>query len=299
MSLKYTLLKPILRTVKPKRAALSREDWIRQARKIQSHFHYELPHIPGYDVREEMVSNTRCIIFSMQGSAHKKAIAYYAGGGYIRYQLPNTKSIRHYIDGTGCDLWLPFYPLFPDGTMFDAVTSAYAVHKRMLELYPPKCIKLLGFSAGANIIMGLGKHIIKMQNALPMPGLIVAVSGCNMYITASSRQRMEKLDKTDVLFPGNQMELFKPIFDPDGTLSRYITGCAAEDDYTGFPRTVLVYGGDEVMSGEAPEFEKAFRRCGVTDFEIHIEPNTFHAYPAFTFTAEGRRGEKQMIEYLK
>lgn len=299
MSLIYTLLKPMLRAVKPKRAALSREEWVRQARKIQSRFHYEPPKIPGYDVREETVGDTRCVIFSKQSSKHRKAIAYYVGGGYIRYQLPNKKSIKHYIDETGCDMWIPFYPLFPDGTMLDAVEAAYEVHRRMIRTYEPKSIRLYGLSAGANIIVGLGKHIIQKDNELPMPGLIVAVSGCNMYIAEDSRKRMDLLDKTDVLFPGDQMKLFKPIFDPSGTLPRYIAGCAAEDDYTGFPRTVLVYGGDEVMSGEAPEFEKAFLRCGMTDYEIHIEPNTFHAYPAFTFTPEGRRGEMQTIKYLK
>lgn len=101
------------------------------------------------------------------------------------------------------------------------------------------------------------------------------------------------------MFPGNQMELFKPIFDPDRTVPKYIVGCAAQDDYTGFPRTVLVYGGDEVMSGETPEYEETFKRCGVQDYEIHIEPHTFHGYPMFTFTPEGRRGERQIIEYLK
>ena len=29
------------------------------------------------------------------------------------------------------------------------------------------------------------------------------------------------------------------------------------------------------------------------------EPDTFHAYPAFTFTPEGRKGEQQVIDYIK
>ena len=35
------------------------------------------------------------------------------------------------------------------------------------------------------------------------------------------------------------------------------------------------------------------------DYSIHIEPDTFHAYPAFTFTPEGRKGEQQVIDYIK
>ena len=35
------------------------------------------------------------------------------------------------------------------------------------------------------------------------------------------------------------------------------------------------------------------------DYRIHIEPDTFHAYPVFTFTPEGRKGEQQVIDYIK
>ena len=40
-------------------------------------------------------------------------------------------------------------------------------------------------------------------------------------------------------------------------------------------------------------------------YELHrkmlqtYEPDTFHAYPAFTFTPEGRKGEQQVIDYIK
>ncbi len=34
-------------------------------------------------------------------------------------------------------------------------------------------------------------------------------------------------------------------------------------------------------------YEQAFLRCRMRDFQIHIEPSAFHAYPFFTFTPEG------------
>ena len=30
-----------------------------------------------------------------------------------------------------------------------------------------------------------------------------------------------------------------------------------------------------------------------------FKPDTFHAYPAFTFTPEGQKGEQQVIDYIK
>ncbi len=49
----------------------------------------------------------------------------------------------------------------------------------------------------------------------------------------------------------------------------------------------------------APDFEAAFQRCKMKDYEIHIEPDTFHAYLVFTFTPEGRKGEQQVISYIR
>jgi len=299
MSLIYSVLKPVLRTAKQKRISMTRNDWIIQARKIQSDFSFVLPEISGCEVHEIIISGCRCAVISRPENHRQKAVVYYAGGGYIRYQLPNVKSIRHYIRETGADMWIPLYPLFPDNTMFDAVKAGYALHQTMLEIYSAENIAWLGFSAGANLIMGLGRYLVQKNYELPMPDSIISVSGCNLHISEESRKRMEQLGQKDVIFPPNQMELFKPIFDPDGTLPHYITGCASKDDYTGFPRTVLIYGGDEIFSAEAPEYEKAFCRCGVKNYKIHIEPDAFHAYPAFTFTPEGKKGENQMIEYLK
>ena len=299
MSLIYSVLKPVLRIAKPKRASMTRNDWIIQARKMQSNFSFVLPEISGYEAHEIMCEGCRCAVISRPENHHQKAVVYYAGGGYIRYQLPNVKSIRHYIKETGMDMWIPLYPLFPDNTMFDAVKFGYALHQKMLETYPAENIAWLGFSAGANLIMGLGRYLVHKNYELPMPDIIISVSGCNLHISEESRKRMEQLEQKDVIFPKNQMELFKPIFDPDGTLPYFITGCASKDDYTRFPKTILIYGGDEIFSAEAPEYEKAFRRCGVRDYKIHIEPNAFHAYPVFTFTPEGKKGENQIIEYLK
>jgi hypothetical protein len=36
-------------------------------------------------------------------------------------------------------------------------------------------------------------------------------------------------------------------------------------------------------------------RCGVKDYEIKIKPGMFHAWPVFTFTQEGREGEREII----
>ncbi|MBQ9609470.1 MAG: alpha/beta hydrolase [Lachnospiraceae bacterium] len=271
---------------------MTKEDFIGQAEKIQMRSH-TFPEITGYEKQDHMIAGCRCIVYSKTGSDHSKAIVYYAGGGYIRYQLPNKKSIRHYIDQTGCDLWIPLYPLYPEKDMYDGVKFGYELHRKMIEIYAPEKIVWLGYSAGAVLVMGLGRHIIHENNELPMPSVIVAFSVFNLYTSPESFERMSALKEKDVVMGGELQKQFKEFYDPDGTIPKHIAGCAANDDYSKFPPILLGFGGDEMMSGDAPDFEAAFRRCGVDDYRIHIEPDIFHAYPVFTFTPEGRKGEEQ------
>ena len=298
MSAIYSLLKPFLRKTTAKKSAMTGEDFVRQAENIQKRS-YSFPEISGYEKQEITAAECRCVVYSKHDSDHSRAIVYYAGGGYIRYQFPNKNSIRHYIDETGCDLWIPFYPLYPRNDMYDGVRFGYELHRKMLEKYAPEKIVWLGFSAGAVLIMGLGRHIAHEKFELPMPGAIVAFSVFNLYTSPESLERMNALKDKDVVMGGELQKQFREFYDPDGAVPKHIAGCAAEDDYSGFPPTLLGFGGDEMMSGDAPDFEAAFRRCGMKDYKIHIEPDTFHSYPVFTFTPEGRRGERQVIDYIK
>ncbi|MBR2284890.1 MAG: alpha/beta hydrolase fold domain-containing protein [Ruminococcus sp.] len=298
MSFIYSVLKPILRIAAAKKQTMTREDFIRQAKKVQKR-QYKLPDIKGYEKQEQMIGGYRCIIYAKQGSEHKIAIVYYAGGGYIRYQLPNSKSIQNYIDQTGCDLWIPLYPIYLEHDMNDGVRFGYVLHQKMLERYSPKQIAWLGYSAGAVLVMGLGRHIVHEDYELPMPGVIVAFSVFNLYTSQESLERMNLLKGRDVVMGGELQKQFREFYDPDSTIPKHIAGCAAEDNYTGFPPILLGFGGDEMMSGDAPDYEAAFKRCNVKDYKIHIEPDTFHAYPVFTFTPEGKRGEQQVIRYIR
>ena len=298
MSLLYSILKPVLRKTAVKKADMTRADFVRQAERVQKR-DYKLPKIKGYEKQDHTIAGCRCIVYSKQDSDHNKAIVYYAGGGYIRYQLPNQKSIRNYIDKTGCDLWIPMYPLYPACDMYDGVKFGYELHGKMLESYAPEKIVWLGYSAGAVLVMGLGRHIAQENYELPMPGAIVAFSVFNLYTSPESLERMNALKEKDVVMGGELQKQFREFYDPAGAVPKHIAGCAAEDDYSMFPPTLLGFGGDEMMSGDAPDFEAAFQRCNMKDYEIHIEPDTFHAYPVFTFTPEGRKGEQQVISYIR
>jgi acetyl esterase/lipase len=110
---------------------------------------------------------------------------------------------------------------------------------------------------------------------------------------------MCEIEQRDIMMHADDMRRFEKFYNHDGTVPPHLLGNAAEDDYTGFPKIRMYFGGDEIFAAEAPEYEKAFRRCGVKDFNVHVEPGLFHAYPFFAFVKEGKRGEDELIALLR
>lgn len=301
MSFLYCILKPIVRKLVKTRVNqnLSYESFVQTSHKMQEKFVFKLPTKHGYEFHDENIGGFHCIVGHKIGMDTKRALTYFVGGGERRWQIPSTKSIISYINNTKRDIWIPLYPLYPDYNVLDEVNMLCEVHQKMLEKYAAKDIAWLGFSAGADLIMATGRHIIQLGNPLPMPELMIPVSCCNLVLSDESYARMEEIEKRDIMMSASVMKAFPEYYNPDHKYPKYLWGCAAEDNYSGFPKIVMFFGGDEIFAAEAEEYEKAFRRCKVKDYTIHVEPGMFHAYPMFTFLKEGKKGESDLMEYLK
>lgn len=301
MSILYSILKPVVRKLVKNGTHMEEnyEDFVRTSYEIQAKFKFKLPSRKGYEFRDEIIDGCHCIIGHKTGSNTKRALVYLVGGGERRYQLPGVRAMIRYINETDRDLWIPLYPLYPDYDFLDEVEMICDMHVRMLKDYAAGDIAWLGFSAGADLIMSAGRYIIRQGNRLPMPGLMIPVSCCNLAISEESYGRMQEIEKRDIMMYARFMKIFPDFYNHDNKLPGYLLGCAATDDYTGFPRIIMYFGGDEIFAAEAPEYEKAFIRCGVRDYTIHVEPGLFHAYPMFTFIKEGKKGEDEIIGYLK
>jgi acetyl esterase/lipase len=128
---------------------------------------------------------------------------------------------------------------------------------------------------------------------------MIPVSPCNLVVGEESFARMQEIERRDITMRADDMRRFEKFFNHDGATPAHLQGNAAEDDYTGFPKIRMYFGGDEIFAAEAPEYEKAFLRCGVKNFRVHVEPGLFHAYPFFSFVKEGKRGEDELIALLR
>lgn len=300
MSVLYSILKPIIRkAVKGNLHQETYEEFVQVSRKLQAKFKFRLPQKKGYEFRDEIIDGYHCIVGHKSGSDTKKALLYLVGGANRRYQLPKVSTMVRYIEETDRDLWLPLYPLYPDHNCLDVTEMVCHTYNRMLQDYKAEDIAWLGFSSGANNILSAGRHIVKKSYDLPMPGLMIAVSCNNVLLSEESYERMKKIEKRDIMMYADSTKAWTDYYNHDGSVPSYLLGCAATDDYTGFPKIIMYFGGDEIFAAEAPDYEKTFERCGVKDYTIHVEPGMFHAYPFFTFVKEGKHGEDEIIDRLK
>ena len=301
MSLLYSIMKPIVRHKKKGRVhrAQTWEAFAQRGREMQAKFRFELPKIKGFEFRDEQIDGYHCIVGRKAGAKPTRALMYFFGGGLVRWAMPQTSSIKRYIEETDRELWLPYYPLYPDHDVTEEIAMLSDVYARMLAQYPAEKIAWLGFSSGADLALTIGRDFIKHGQPLPMPQMMIAVSPCNLTISDESYRRMEDIEKRDIAMCAAETKTFLPLYDRFHQAAPHIWGNAATDDYTGFPKMVLIFGGDEIFAGEAPAYEAAFRRCGVKDAVVHVEPGLFHGYPMFTFVKEGKLGEDYVIGYLK
>ena len=298
MSVLYSILKPIVRKAVKGSSVhqeASYEEFKEASYAIQRKFSFALPQIRGLEFRDEQLDGFHIIVGKVAGTNPERAIVYFPGGGSRRWQLPYKRSMKNYIRETGAELWILLYPLLPDYDLLEETEFTIRVHEKMLKRFRPENIVWLGFSGGADVLFQAGRYIVKKALDLPMPGMMIPVSCSGLLMSDEAKERMKEIDLRDPILHWDMFETMVRYYNPKGDLPQYILGKADEDDYTGFPKVIMYFAGDEVFAGIAPDYEKSFIRCGVKDYKIKIREGMFHAWPVFTFVKEGREGEREII----
>lgn len=302
MSLLYSILKPVVRKV-VKDSSLHREQSYEEFKKasyeVQRKFRFSLPSIKEFEFHDEPLDGFHVIIGKQKGTDPDRAIVYFPGGGSRKWQLPYRSSLRNYIRDTSSELWIPLFPLLPDYDLLDETEFIIKLHRKMLERFCADKIVWLGFSGGGDVLLQTGRHIVKEEIDIPMPSMMIAVSASGLLVSEEAKKRMKEIDPRDPLLHWDMFDTMIRYYDPDGNLPKHILGKADEDDYTGFPKVIMYFAGDEVFAGIAPDYEKSFIRCHLKDYEIKVREGMFHAWPVFTFLKEGREGEREIIEDIR
>ena len=181
------------------------------------------------------------------------------GGGFHVDSGSLTESIP-IANLTGTKVISVLYRMAPEHPFPAAVDDTIAVYKEMLKTYKPKNIGIYGTSAGAILTAEVTAKI--KQLGLPMPGATGVFSGMGDFARAGDSTAMYALN-------GLSGYLAPPKAGP--TNNEYVGSTDPKDpilspvygDLTGFPPTLFITSGRDLLLSGTTILHRAYLRAGV------------------------------------
>ncbi len=250
-----------------------------------------------FDVRSAQ-GTTYYRIHSQHPVGHR-VILYFFGGGYC---LPGNAIDFEFgeemADETGADVWLVWYAMFPDASGMDIARSAVNVYLEALKNYNEADISLYGNSAGAALCFNTCVFLKKYLPDTPLPGMIAAHSpSMRIPPSAKEQQKMNLLDHLDVMIPADYLGMYirRPDIFKTGGFEEFAS--PIETDWHGFPRTLVVFGTDEVFLSYLPGIRKKCKKDGV-ELETFVGKGC-HCFSAAGFLPEAQIGRERIYAFLR
>ena len=196
------------------------------------------------------------------------------GGGFVVDSGSLTESIPM-ANLTGTKVISVLYRMAPEHPFPAAVDDTIAVYKEMLKTYKPKNIGIYGTSAGAILTAEVTARI--KQLGLPMPGATGVFSGMGDFSRVGDSIAMYALN-------GLSGHLDPPKQD-GGDLGPYVGSTDPKDpvlspvygDLTGFPPTLFITSGRDLLLSGTTILHRAYLRAGV-DAQLVVFEALPHAF---------------------
>lgn len=195
------------------------------------------------------------------------------GGGFNSDSGSLTETIPM-ANLTGTKVIAVLYRLAPEHPFPAALDDAIAVYKELLKTYQPKDIGIYGTSAGAILTAEVTAKI--KQLGLPMPGATGVFSGTGDLSQPGDSRAMYALDglsgHLDPPRPGEGDRSYIGATDPkDPVLSPLYS------DLTGFPPTLFITSGRDLLLSGTTILHRAYLRAGV-DAQLVVFEALPHAF---------------------
>ncbi len=297
MSVKYSILRSVIKAtnLKEKMFGGSAEDIIERTKAENAKM--KMPQFHDGEIEE---SKIQVIGFTVLKSIHKqksnKANMFIIGGGMLLAPRPGAvKKALKFAKETGCDVYIPYYPLCSDYPISKAYEMIHETYKVMLKDYESNNISILGSSSGGNLALGMIAYINDGHGDVPMPAHIIALSPGTCVDNEEEWVRMLALDKKDFLIPAKFMRTAEGILrNGDMAVPEYMIWIQ-RGDFTNCPKVSFMYGSDETLYACAPTLENVMKKYGV-DYEMIVGEGMFHCYPVFPIVKEAKEGWEQMVK---
>lgn len=301
MSLIYKITAPAVRTVARRQLEEGMKAPAAYMKKMKTLQKKPLPleRLRGaYDFEEKRVGSTVHYMVHSRKSKSNRVILYLHGGGFCRpLKADDFEFAEEMADETGADVWLVDYALFPDATGKEIAGSVVDVYLEALKKHDSKDIAFYGNSAGAALCFTVCVYLRKYMPVVPLPGMIVSHSPCIRIPTSLNEQeKMNLLDQKDIIIPAGYVNMYaeRPDLFQTGGFEEFAS--PIDSDWSSFPRTLVVFGSDEVFLAYLPAI---IRKCR----EDHVELETYvgkgrHCYCAKGILPEAHAGRERIYAFL-
>ena len=199
-------------------------------------------------------------------------ILYLHGGGYTCGSLEYAKGFAATLASQcGVRVFCAAYRLAPENPYPAAVDDALEAYRYLLKKgYAPRQILLCGESAGGGLIYALCLRL--RQEGLELPCGLIGISPW-VDLTGSG-QSYETNRDNDPSLTQELLEFYAKFYttDPADPLCSPVFG-----DLTGFPPSLLLAGGDEILLDDARALHEKLVQSGCRS-TLHIAPERWHAY---------------------
>lgn len=310
MSLTYKIASTIVRLIGVKKMFLkNKEEMLEYAKGENAKIVFDLEKAKARATRKNYylfdrdVLGYRLISYQKNQIPSEGAVLYLFGGGMITQPDKLDFSLAERImQQTHNDVWFLFYPLCSEDVKIDKTYEVcFETYKLMTETYRSENIKVLGFSSGACLSLGIFLHNNAIRRPLPMPGKIISVSpGGIPDVTVDENkeiwERVNALNYKDVMINPTYIKTAREIAKGDEDIPEYMLD-GTVGDFTDFPKTYFYYGENECLYAFAQTFKKAMEKYNAP-YEIIVGKGMCHCYPLARFFKEGRDAQDEIIELL-
>jgi acetyl esterase/lipase len=249
-------------------------------------------------VSERDIGGRPCYILKKSGG-EKKAVLFLHGGGMImEASYYHWRAAAKIVRAAGVSLWLPAYPLAPEGTFRRAAEMILSVYESMLKEYAPEDVCFLGDSAGAALALTVCHGIKAVPDSPPMPRKLVLLSpGAMADIDAVTMKEMVRIAPRDPMIGVGFAAAISSVMgletEPVACFRTPLKG-----DFTGFPPISVLSGTYEILHAQMPEFMWNVKAAGVSA-ELYAGEKMMHVWAYMPFSRECKAAFRRIIESLK
>ena len=235
---------------------------------------------------------TACFISPADDPEPERTILYLHGGGYVAGDIHYAVGFGSVLaEKLGARVFCAAYRLAPEDPFPAALEDALHAYKYLLGLgNAPEDISFAGESAGGGLIFALCLKL--REEGLPFPAALAALSPwTDLTFSGATYDSNRWRDPT---LSEQSLRGFAEAYAPENAKNPLVSPVFG--DFTGFPPSLIIAGGDELLLDDARMLDARLDEYGCKH-TLYVEPGMWHVYAIFG-TPEAQKALEMMKEAL-